>query len=877
MTWFSILSVVAGATLLSLSACQTRRLNSSLTTADPGREPLTACLGIQGNGTNFSSHMGTLIGLFENNIEPKVVIGGSSGAIVGSIGRALMLNKSILDPNNRVMYPGKNGEFFELGYPQKAALILAASEEVMNGFLFVPAFDEHNSLKMYLDLLRFGNNLAIGRQLPSDPRAKILNIEPTVGSAVLLTAFFQLTDFTDILQAAAREFHKSNPNFLEEFNRRRVAVEKKFLEYVIPDPKSRADDMKWSFAEVLALMSDPTVVLRPFGLDLGKFLSGREGGVRKERLEKLKTLFAEDSNFVNEFSTQENIQNHENFYSNPVTASLYYALYATGLGLNNIARFFNALENKSLTPDDLAVKEFLKHSLVRVLNGKFWVADPNLIHRAYSESVVPNPQNPKDPIFFPVPDGMIIHSTFRSGVMVDDGYYVPEWNASLGSGKAIRLKTILDFREKPGFDNLFQGYIVGAPLDLAAGPESYFEQMLERRNKSWSKLKDATQSNSGTVWDSEDLSQLPFLPYDAASLQRADRRCLQAPVKTFGNKIDPCQSEDEDKKVASVQAYIPPSRILLFDQQKRVTGVREGAGISMASRGLNFGIRVSAAEPGAFRRYGIPVTESDRKINSSDGMGSDSLLVLNASRETIQLEANEKMEQVGLVGFGGWSENVPLSAVAHLKECQSAQIFVSSAKNAPGNDFQAGALLAAINGRYYNSVNPQAQNNLQLTKSLFRKLNATVEFSRSLYGGDATDQSRLAGSASRKIWLSNDMDFDSPCELARPEKCQEKEKLDFERKIKSLNSLIIPFPWGDSRFPMALVGYQKTVQSIRQAPRDSSESVVRGLQDRIGQFNAFGQFIADPAKNIATMSDEIDVARFVTNVSQGKSVQSQSP
>lgn len=64
------------------SATTTVELNSTISSSlQASQKRKTACVSFQGNGVYFSSHVGALIALLENNFEPVFATGGSSGAI----------------------------------------------------------------------------------------------------------------------------------------------------------------------------------------------------------------------------------------------------------------------------------------------------------------------------------------------------------------------------------------------------------------------------------------------------------------------------------------------------------------------------------------------------------------------------------------------------------------------------------------------------------------------------------------------------------------------------------------------------------------------------------------------------------------------------
>ena len=143
----------------------------------------TACLSFQGNGTYFSSHIGSLIALLESNYEPTFVTGGSSGAIIANISRALVENKSL----------SVNGEFA----PQMAARILASSAGIVDSVLFLPRFTNPLMLLDSFDVFISGTSQGV---LFGDPKDGMVNAESIVGQSALVIDFFRTADFSEALK-----------------------------------------------------------------------------------------------------------------------------------------------------------------------------------------------------------------------------------------------------------------------------------------------------------------------------------------------------------------------------------------------------------------------------------------------------------------------------------------------------------------------------------------------------------------------------------------------------------------------------------------------------------------------------------------------------
>jgi hypothetical protein len=773
-----------------------------------GPAPISACMAIQGNGTNFASHMGTLIALFERSIDPKIIIGGSSGSIVGSVGRALMNNSSILETD--VTIAGKS-----LSYPQRAALVLGASEDVMNSFAFLPGLDEIASGDLFRYIYGFARNRQQG-QLPASADVKILNIEPTVGTAVLITAFFQDHDFSKFLKSTANRLENpSETLFLQDYLMRKAYIRSSFFEYAQIDA-----DKPWTLAEAARLMSEK--INKETHLD------------DWERLKELMSLFQEDLNFMrNENHFKMAVKEHQKNIVLRGLVSVLYNLVSHGLLFMD---WLNKLNSGSPQATEVESRTLEKQIYTtfgdRILNGQFFVPNSKLIWKAY-EGLVHNLMDKNNSFkFFPIPKGMVIHSTFRVGWLGRQrmpqapGPSV-ENSQSTGGGQASFF-----FTELEGTENLYQGYIAG-------GTE--FEQLKLRRDAVWREWMGADGASNDS--SRMEFKAMPFLAYTRDSLLQAQKSLASMRGETDGTFA--LQGDDSENSDSGWFAHLPPDQIVLFDQEEADENGYE------ANRGLNFAIRVSAAEPGAFRRYPIKWTKRDKERNTLSLNSNDKQII---KIPDLLLDAGSADAEYRVTGFGGWAESVPLSAIVNFNECAGAQLFVRSGREAPGNQFQYGAVLAAVNGYSFKgwtwSLNPRqiAHETLQAAQEHFLTLNAAAEFSRGLSG---------------KPWVLNDMNFDAPCELDNRSGCSAEE-------IKSVNDLLVPLPWGMSRLPQAIVGYQKTLQSI-ESMIDTSEE--RFSREESATVRSFGQDISGEQQQIYLKPDAGQIEKWLTKVRKGESVQ----
>jgi hypothetical protein len=430
-------------------------------------------------------------------------------------------------------------------------------------------------------------------------------------------------------------------------------------------------------------------------------------------------------------------------------------------------------------------------------------------------------------MLFKIPKGMIIHSTFLRG----KPRWLPvsrrEWWAPRSQspsandegntgqqnlpGSMIR-SDVMTFDAALGFENLYQGYIVGDDPEV-------LEQMQARRNTALQIWQQGGQSWRDTRQNvaQQNFGKAPFLLYDLESLIAAQGRIKDNPVDNLSDNM-PRRTFPRDANLQNgeVEAYLPPSQILLFGSEN--ADVNSG---DFRPRGLNFGIQASAGEPGAFRRYPMRWTERDRALNSPQNQN----LVPTADEGSAQ----DPLKDAILIPFGGWGENVPLSSVAHLKQCQNADLFVSSAKDEPGNNFQSGALVAVLRGpldtRKPASAPKAAPDIIKEAETHFQRLTAAAFFSRAMR---------------EKPWVNNDLDFDTPCEAGPKKLCSVAE-------VKKINEAISPLPWGESRFNLALVGYQVTSHSLSATLATlATQGRLAPPKNNFGQFYAFGQRVYEP-------------------------------
>ncbi|MCA2959491.1 MAG: hypothetical protein IOD12_04510 [Silvanigrellales bacterium] len=178
---------------LAAGGCQPRKFNSGVksgaaATSQAGERK--ACVGIQGNGVRFPSHLGTFAALLESDITPVVTMGGSSGSIIGSIAMGLLQNTSYDD--EAISVDGKT-----LSRTQKAGLVLAATPDVVNSFIFLPSVNA--MWQTVIDTVKFGLGFSYGKALLGDSDMRIASTEAIVGQSALMVDFFTNQDFSSVV------------------------------------------------------------------------------------------------------------------------------------------------------------------------------------------------------------------------------------------------------------------------------------------------------------------------------------------------------------------------------------------------------------------------------------------------------------------------------------------------------------------------------------------------------------------------------------------------------------------------------------------------------------------------------------------------------
>lgn len=174
------------------TSCKSRVDSNPLDSLESSINSEEACVGLQGNGIRFPSHIGTYVSLMENNITPTVSIGGSSGSIVAGATMGLLMNSSLTGSQ---IFQGKS-----LSRTQQAAIVLAATSKIIENFLFVPAINELKlgKLEVLPGIFKLATQLQLGRSLAASPQDRIVSIESVVAQSVLLTDFLQNQDFNQV-------------------------------------------------------------------------------------------------------------------------------------------------------------------------------------------------------------------------------------------------------------------------------------------------------------------------------------------------------------------------------------------------------------------------------------------------------------------------------------------------------------------------------------------------------------------------------------------------------------------------------------------------------------------------------------------------------
>jgi hypothetical protein len=650
-----------------------------------------ACVGLQGNGIRFPSHIGTYVSLMENNITPTVSLGGSSGSIVAGATMGLLMNSSLTGSQ---IFQGKS-----LSRTQQAAIVLAATSKIIDNFLFVPAINELKlgRLEVLPGIFKLATQLQLGRSLAASPNDRIVSIESVVAQSVLLTDFLQNQDFRQV-------FSKS------------TYVERR--DYVFELWKNWANMVETDLSTLILAASGS----QPQDLRL------------EDISDRFYRLFQQD--LKQEFS-QINV-NRGKFL------------------ISGVKNFLDSDFGKRIIGADKV--ENLK-------NVKFFLPNPKIIWNAYRGFT-------KSGQFLTMPQGLIVHSTFRLSKI------------GLNQDGAVQ------YSEGVGLENLFQGYLAH---DYSKA--SLFQELMM--------IRSSMVSNN-----------LGFQPYFMDSSKSIEKLGYAFPfnkVLLFKNF-----SENRGEKLNTEK-----------DDSQFDTIYREGR------RGLAHAVAFSAGEPGPFRRFPVFTDETDVKLNQLQLRSGEISSLIPSISTPHQLAVSS----VGLIAFGGWSENVPVSTLAMLPSCKKAKYYVTGSLDGDGNRFQSGALRAAIRGwKFLPSTikeiglalgvyNSKAE---QLTQEQFAKINGNLEFSRVLASKRYTYNIEGSGSntvgnwkespESKTIFIPNNLNFDLPSQAAVD-----------SQTLSTLNGKL-----ANHRVSLMVASYQKMTENLSKM--DSSNH--RRIQSRI---NAFGK------------------------------------
>ena len=421
-----------------------------------------------------------------------------------------------------------------------------------------------------------------------------------------------------------------------------------------------------------------------------------------------------------------------------------------------------------------AVKNFVGTEFGRDLVGKekvenlkkvkFYLPDPKILWNAYRGFT-------KSGRFMTMPNGLIVHSTFRLSKL------------------SLNQDSEVNSSEGIGLENLFQGYLTND-----SSSATLFQDLVKIRQS-------MAIENGG------------FQPYYADSSKSVDRLGYAFPFdkvllfKNFSENRGQAMNPEKDDSQSDV----------IFKEGRR---------------GLAHAIAFSAGEPGPFRRLPIFTDASDINFNQiklKDGSSKSLIPAVSSS-------LNQTTPSLGLVAFGGWAENVPISTLAMLPSCKKARYYVTGSKDGNGNSFQSGALRAAIRGWSFlaNTLQDVGQalgvynsKGEQLTEQQFAKINGNLEFSRGLASKHytfeiETDGDELVGrwQESREVnalFIPNNLNFDEPSQAA----------VDSDT-LKSLNGRL-----SNHRASLMVASYQKMTENLNTMNGSNSNRI----QNRI---NAFG-------------------------------------
>lgn len=344
----------------------------------------SVCLSFQGNGTYFVSHIGALIALLEGNFEPAFSVGGSSGAIIAALSRAIVENRSFQN----------NGEFM----PQRAAKVLAASSQIIESILFLPRITTPFSLLHSIDAFKNGVDAGV---LASEVSDGLVHAESIVGQATLVVEFYRTIDFSGPL---AEESIKARENLVGQ-------MWKKYVNALEVSSKDLAS----------ALLSSRNSLVKAKRLDLIS--------IQDRFFKMFRSSYNSPLNSYKEKQEEWNrfIEQNEKIFgldSDPLRQRLF-------------QQFLDL--SKSISSFD---------AVFASLSGRFFLADPDVLFRAYGGMSVQGKQ-------IEIPSNVILHSTARRAKR---------------NGKL--------FKERLGLDHLYQIYFTNSHLrdgasDILSQPSNH--------------------------------------------------------------------------------------------------------------------------------------------------------------------------------------------------------------------------------------------------------------------------------------------------------------------------------------------------------------------------------------------------------------------
>lgn len=352
---FSMMSTLMVVALISLhQACILRKSKSTpqqvqAETLQVNEEAeLTACLGVQSNGVNFASHLGGFIALLERGVSPKVTAGGGSGALAATLLMSLMANPSL---DGMILKEGA----LVLSKPHKAALILAATQDVIEAFSFFPSLARSQDAPRAIARLFYGMQTdAINAIGPNNAQ---LQTESMIGQAVVLANFLKTADFTRALA-------------LPSFSARRKAIKELW--------QKSSNALESNVGEILRALAPPS-----------------ENSSEPERVR----LFEISQRYLKIFR-----EDHGEFGNLPITARERFSDGAEMLASwqredqsTLAARIFQIAHDQHL-PDTKSLEHFLAR--------KVMVPDPNVLWLAYNSRTRTND-------FIGLPKGLVVHATLR--------------------------------------------------------------------------------------------------------------------------------------------------------------------------------------------------------------------------------------------------------------------------------------------------------------------------------------------------------------------------------------------------------------------------------------------------------------------------------